>query len=89
MPPHSKYLWEEGATFKSFKLVDRGEFKERELIKALVEEPAKHPGCAGTRCLQDNLSDLKAQVAANQKGIVFMTLLFTISRYYYVTELTS
>ena len=73
MPPHSKYLWEEGASFKSFKLVDRGEFKEQDLIKALVEEPAKYPGCAGTRCLQDNLSDLKAQIAANQKGIVLVS----------------
>ena len=73
MPPHSKYLWEEGATFKSFKLVDKGKFREKELIEALLEEPAKHPGCAGTRCLQDNLSDLKAQVAANQKGIILVS----------------
>ena len=28
MPPHSKYLHEEGATFKSFKLVDQGVFQE-------------------------------------------------------------
>jgi 5-oxoprolinase (ATP-hydrolysing) len=27
------------------------------------------PGCSGTRNLSDNLSDLKAQVAANTKGI--------------------
>lgn len=35
--------------------------------------PAKHadaiPGISGTRNLSDNLSDLKAQVAANNKGI--------------------
>jgi 5-oxoprolinase (ATP-hydrolysing) len=73
MPPHSKYLWEEGATFKSFKLVNKGDFKEKELVHALLEEPAQHPGCAGTRCLQDNLSDLKAQVAANQKGILLVS----------------
>ena len=30
-------------------------------------EPAKYPGCSGTRNLHDNLSDLKAQVAANHK----------------------
>lgn len=30
-------------------------------------EPAKYPGSSGTRNLSDNLSDLKAQVAANQK----------------------
>jgi len=28
MPPHSRYLHEEGAVFKSFKLVDRGVFQE-------------------------------------------------------------
>lgn len=30
--------------------------------------PAQHPGCSGTRNLHDNLSDLRAQVAANQRG---------------------
>ena len=38
------------------------------LIEALME-PAKYPGCSGTRNLHDNLSDLRAQVAANQKVI--------------------
>lgn len=30
-------------------------------------EPSKYPGSSGTRNLHDNLSDLRAQVAANQK----------------------
>lgn len=30
--------------------------------------PAQYPGCSGTRNLRDNLSDLRAQVAANQRG---------------------
>jgi 5-oxoprolinase (ATP-hydrolysing) len=30
------------------------------------------PGCSGTRNLSDNLSDLKAQVAANQRGITLV-----------------
>lgn len=30
-------------------------------------EPAKYPGCSGSRNLSDNLSDLKAQIAANKK----------------------
>ena len=29
--------------------------------------PGKYPGSSGTRNLHDNLSDLRAQVAANQK----------------------
>lgn len=36
-------------------------------------EPAKYPGSSGTRNLSDNLSDLKAQVAANQKVHVLAT----------------
>eukprot|EP00095_Tigriopus_kingsejongensis_P002903 maker-scaffold336_size202805-snap-gene-0.21 protein:Tk02903 transcript:maker-scaffold336_size202805-snap-gene-0.21-mRNA-1 annotation:"5-oxoprolinase" len=72
MPPHSKYLWEEGASFKSFKIVDQGSFQEEALI-AKFEEPGQYPGSSGTRCLQDNLSDLRAQIAANQKGITLVT----------------
>lgn len=34
-----------------------------------LRAPGKIPGCSGTRNLHDNLSDLRAQVAANQKGI--------------------
>ncbi|XP_061197337.1 5-oxoprolinase-like isoform X1 [Saccostrea echinata] len=68
MPPHSKCIQEEGAVFKSFKLVDQGKFQEEAVTKALME-PGNYPGSSGTRNLGDNLSDLKAQVAANQKGI--------------------
>ena len=32
-----------------------------------LKEPENYPGCSGTRNLHDNLSDLKAQVAANHK----------------------
>lgn len=70
MPPHSHMLNEEGAVFKSFVLVRDGVFREAELIDAL-NAPGKIdiPGASGTRNLHDNLSDLRAQVAANQKGI--------------------
>ncbi|CAG9131512.1 unnamed protein product [Plutella xylostella] len=68
MPPHSTSLSEEGAAFKSFLLLDDQGFREKELVEELMK-PAQEPGCSGTRNLADNLSDLKAQVAANQKGI--------------------
>lgn len=68
MPPHSKTLMEEGASFKSFFLVRSGKFMEEELIVELMK-PGKIPGSSGTRNLSDNIADLKAQVAANQKGI--------------------
>ncbi|KAG6353377.1 hypothetical protein INS49_007457 [Diaporthe citri] len=69
MPPSSKFLWEEGAVFDSFLLVRDGVFAEKELQRLLCEEPAKMPGTSGTRCFQDNVTDLKAQVAANHTGI--------------------
>ncbi|XP_063542483.1 5-oxoprolinase [Cydia strobilella] len=68
MPPHSVSLKQEGAAFKSFLLVDGGKFNEKELTAELMK-PGEEEGCSGTRNLADNLSDLKAQVAANQRGI--------------------
>lgn len=38
-------------------------------VTEALQAPGKVPGCSGTRNLHDNLSDLRAQVAANQKGI--------------------
>ena len=69
MPPDSKYLYEEGAAIKSFFLVRDGKFDEQGITNLLVDEPAKFSACTGTRCLKDNISDLKAQVAANTRGI--------------------
>jgi len=69
MPPLSRELYEEGAAIKSEKLVSEGHFDEERITQLLLHEPAQYPGCSGTRCLADNLNDLKAQVAANRKGI--------------------
>ncbi|KAK0515252.1 hypothetical protein JMJ35_002631 [Cladonia borealis] len=69
MPPHSRELYQEGAAIKSEKLVSEGHFNEKRITELLYDEPAQYPGCSGTRCLADNLNDLKAQIAANQKGI--------------------
>jgi 5-oxoprolinase (ATP-hydrolysing) len=68
MPPFSKRLEEEGAIIRSFKLVENGVFQE-EGITELLMSPAKLPGLSGCRALEDVLSDLKAQVAANQRGV--------------------
>uniref|UniRef100_A0A1B0GQ01 Hydantoinase B/oxoprolinase domain-containing protein n=1 Tax=Phlebotomus papatasi TaxID=29031 RepID=A0A1B0GQ01_PHLPP len=68
MPPHSKSLAEEGAAFKSFLIVENGVFQEEATINRLTT-PTDAPGASGTRNLSDNLSDLKAQIAANHKGI--------------------
>ena len=74
MPPNSLRLEEEGACIESFKLVGDGQFQETG-IRNLLNAPDKiktipgRPKISGTRRIEDNLSDLKAQVAANQKGI--------------------
>lgn len=69
MPPHSRELFQEGAAIKSEKLVSEGKFNEKRITELLYDEPAQYPGCSGTRCLADNINDLKAQIAANRKGI--------------------
>ncbi|KAK6876060.1 5-oxoprolinase [Candida tropicalis] len=69
MPPNSKTIYDEGAAIVTHKLCSKGVFDEQGITKLLLEEPAKYPGGSGTRALSDNLSDLKAQVAANYKGI--------------------
>ena len=75
MPPHSRELYQEGAAIKSEKLVSEGNFNEKRITELLYDEPAQHPGCSGARCLADNINDLKAQVAANQKGINLISAL--------------
>ena len=69
MPPHSRELFQEGAAIKTEKLVSEGRFNEGRMKELLYDEPASFPDCSGTRCLADNMNDLKAQVAANRKGI--------------------
>ncbi|XP_016482820.1 5-oxoprolinase 1 [Nicotiana tabacum] len=74
MPPFSKFIWEEGAAIKAFKLVEKGTFQEEGITKLLrypCSEESTH-NIPGTRRLQDNLSDLHAQVAANQRGITLI-----------------
>lgn len=69
MPPTSKHLSEEGALFESFLLIRDGTFHDAELERILCVEPAKYPGSSGSRCFQDNVTDIKAQAAANHCGI--------------------
>ncbi|WP_201353766.1 hydantoinase B/oxoprolinase family protein [Hydrogenimonas urashimensis] len=61
MPPFSATLEEEGALFTSFPLIEKGRFDETRVIETLQR--------AGGRNIADNLSDLRAQAAANREGI--------------------
>jgi 5-oxoprolinase (ATP-hydrolysing) len=62
MPPDSKTIDEEGVLLTNFKLIESGVMREAEFKKAL--ESAPYP----TRNTEQNLADLRAQVAANEKG---------------------
>lgn len=75
MPPNSTELWQEGVAVESFKMVKEGLFDEEGLTKILFDEPASYPGCSGSRNLKDNIADLKAAVAANERGIQLVSSL--------------
>lgn len=61
---------QEGAAIVAFKLVSSGVFDEEGVI-ALLQAPGSRgdPACSGTRNLQDNLSDLRAQVSLSGVAI--------------------
>lgn len=62
MPPGSKNLLEEGVLISNFALVDQGNLREDALRKLLAAGP--YP----SRRVDENLADLRAQVAANRQG---------------------
>ena len=75
MPPNSTELWQEGVAVESFKMVKEGVFDHEGLTHILYDVPASYPGCSGTRTLRDNIADLKAAVAANNRGIQLISTL--------------
>ncbi|MDP9969444.1 5-oxoprolinase (ATP-hydrolyzing) [Variovorax paradoxus] len=63
MPPFSATIGDEGVLIDNFKLVEGGRLCEAEL-RALLGSGA-HP----SRNIEQNLADLRAQIAANEKGV--------------------
>ena len=63
MTPLATTVDEEGVLFDNFRLVAQGRFREAELLSMLTDHPwpARNP--------QQNVADLKAQIAANEKGV--------------------
>jgi 5-oxoprolinase (ATP-hydrolysing) len=63
MTPLATTVDEEGVLFDNFRIVERGRFREKELHALLTDHPypARNP--------QQNIADLKAQIAANEKGV--------------------
>ncbi len=62
MPPFSTSIEEEGVLIDNFKLVEAGQLHEERVLALLARGPypARNPA--------QNLADLRAQIAANEKG---------------------
>jgi len=62
-PPDSAHIDEEGVLIDNFKLVDAGTYREAEMMDVLAGalHPARNP--------EQNIADLRAQLAANEKGV--------------------
>lgn len=63
MPPNSTNVKEEGVLLNNFKLVEQGNFREAELKQLLTS------GAYPVRNLTQNIADLQAQIAANERGL--------------------
>ena len=63
MSPNATTIEQEGVYLDNFKLVERGRFREAALMAALTgaKYPARNP--------VQNINDIKAQIAANEKGV--------------------
>ncbi len=63
MTPLATTVDEEGVLFDNFRIVERGRFREKELHALLTDHPypARNP--------HQNIADLKAQIAANERGV--------------------
>ncbi|MEU9152207.1 hydantoinase B/oxoprolinase family protein [Streptomyces sp. NPDC048417] len=63
MPADSRTIDEEGVLFDNWLLTENGRFREAETRRLLAE--ARYP----SRNIRTNLADLRAQIAANRKGV--------------------
>jgi 5-oxoprolinase (ATP-hydrolysing) len=71
MSPNATTIEQEGVYMDNFKLVDRGRFREKELMAVLTgaKYPARNP--------VQNINDIKAQIAANEKGVAELRKMVT------------
>ncbi|MFG3656480.1 hydantoinase B/oxoprolinase family protein [Streptomyces sp. NPDC047706] len=67
MPARSRTIEQEGVLFDNWLLAENGRFREEETHRLLTEAP--HP----SRNPTTNLADLRAQIAANHKGVEEVT----------------
>ncbi|WP_353645429.1 hydantoinase B/oxoprolinase family protein [Mesorhizobium sp. WSM2239] len=71
MTPLATTVDEEGVLIDNFRLVERGRFREEALHTLLTDHPypARNP--------HQNIADLKAQIAANEKGVAELCKMVT------------
>lgn len=72
---YARDIADEGANIKTWKIVSQGKFDYDGLQKHFVDNPRSN-GVSGTRNIEDNIADLKAQIASNQRGILLLKELF-------------
>ena len=62
--PRATHLDEEGVLIDNFRLVDKGIIREKEMLELLTSHiwPARNPA--------QNMADMRAQIAANEKGVM-------------------
>ena len=80
MPPFSTSLQAEGVPIKTYRLVQGGVFQEDGIRDVLSGKSINVTGhvAQGCRSIEDNLSDLKAQVAANHRGVELVKSLIDV-----------
>jgi 5-oxoprolinase (ATP-hydrolysing) len=71
MPPFSTRIEEEGVQLDNIKLVDRGHLREAEVTELLATGGGTTP--YPSRNPAQNMADLRAQIAANEKGVQELT----------------
>ena len=77
MDSSATHLDMEGAKFMAWKVVQKGVFDDAGIQKYFIDDLKKFPGVSPTRKVSDNIADIKAAIAANQKGINLLTDVFT------------
>jgi 5-oxoprolinase (ATP-hydrolysing) len=71
MPPDSRHIDQEGVLIDNFVLIEQGRFREHETVELLTG------GSYPVRNVEQNLADLKAQIAANEKGVQELSKMVT------------
>jgi 5-oxoprolinase (ATP-hydrolysing) len=70
-PPFSKTLEDEGVVIDNFLLLSKGKFQEQDFRNILIgaKYPARNP--------DQNIADMKAQIAANETGVAALSAVIT------------